>query len=231
MIPPNSSQVGGPPLPVPYENPWGRLAGDLVAVFASLRLQLRALWRRNREGDLPSPSFWPRDLAPLFWPGLLLGLLALGLVLVLALAGGLPRAASSATGPQPVPEAQPVQEIQPEPELQSKPDPQPTAAPQPSALATEAPEPLLTLFAEQDPKGMIVLATAEGDGSVLSLGVAAAFTTATARQQGDLARQWLERAQQLGFDRLEIVDLQGRTIGRQALVGSGMILLSPQHLS
>jgi hypothetical protein len=46
-------------------------------VAASVRLQARQLWRRNRQGDLSRPGFWPKDLAPLFWP------------LALALAGGL----------------------------------------------------------------------------------------------------------------------------------------------
>ena len=31
-------------------------------------LRAQETWRRNREGDLDVPAFWPRDLAPLFWP-------------------------------------------------------------------------------------------------------------------------------------------------------------------
>ncbi|MEY3463259.1 MAG: hypothetical protein RLZZ468_1037, partial [Cyanobacteriota bacterium] len=70
-----------PDLPAPYESPWLLLRRDLVAVVASLRLRLRELWRRNREGDLSVPGFWPARLAPLFWPALL----ALGLALALGL--------------------------------------------------------------------------------------------------------------------------------------------------
>ena len=66
------------PYPAPYQEPWGRLAGDLRAVVASSGLKLRELWRRNREGDLSVPGFWPASLASLFWPLLL----ALGLALV-----------------------------------------------------------------------------------------------------------------------------------------------------
>lgn len=71
----------GSGLPAPYEDPWRRLAVDLRAVAAASWLKLRELWRRNREGDLPRPSFWPVSLAALFWPlllALLLGLIALG---------------------------------------------------------------------------------------------------------------------------------------------------------
>ncbi len=71
----------GAPLPAPYQNPFSRLAEDLRAVVASLRLRLREFWRRNRQGDLARPGFWPRDLAPLYWPLLLsCGLLLLVLV-------------------------------------------------------------------------------------------------------------------------------------------------------
>ena len=68
-------------LPAPYANPWSSLAQDLRAVAADLRLRLQELWRRNREGDLSTPGFWPRDLAPLFWP------LALALPALLLAAG------------------------------------------------------------------------------------------------------------------------------------------------
>lgn len=68
---------GPPPLPAPYRNPWSDLADALRAVVADRRLALQRLWRRNREGELPLPSLWPRDLAPLFWPLLLSAVLAL----------------------------------------------------------------------------------------------------------------------------------------------------------
>ena len=70
-------------LPVPYQSPWQALRQDLPAAAADLRLRLQELWRRNREGDLSTPGFWPQDLAPLFWPVVLVVLvllLALGVV-------------------------------------------------------------------------------------------------------------------------------------------------------
>lgn len=70
-------------LPAPYQSPWEALRRDLAAVVADLRLRAQETWRRNREGDLDVPAFWPRDLAPLFWP------LILSLALLLVVAGAL----------------------------------------------------------------------------------------------------------------------------------------------
>ncbi|MFN5162403.1 MAG: hypothetical protein ACK5IA_11080 [Cyanobacteriota bacterium] len=72
----------GADLPAPYEAPARLLARDLQAVLASGRLKLQELWRRNREGDLPAPRFWPPSLRALFWP--LVGVAALALVTALA---------------------------------------------------------------------------------------------------------------------------------------------------
>lgn len=71
------AQEPGSNLPAPYVNPWSLLLRDLKAVGASLVLSLREGWRRNREGSLPRPPFWPEALKSLFWPLLLLLLLAL----------------------------------------------------------------------------------------------------------------------------------------------------------
>ena len=58
-------------LPAPYNSPWKALGQDLKAVSADLRLRCQEIWRRNREGDLPVPAFWPEPWAALFWPVLL----------------------------------------------------------------------------------------------------------------------------------------------------------------
>ena len=95
----------GSDLPAPYEDPWLRLAIDLRAVVASLRLRLRELWRRNAQADLPRPAAWPARLAPLFWP--LVGGAALALVLALVvavgprLAGGFARVGAPPAAPRP----------------------------------------------------------------------------------------------------------------------------------
>ena len=58
-------------LPAPYNSPWKALGQDLKAVSADLRLRCQEIWRRNREGDLSVPAFWPEPWAALFWPALL----------------------------------------------------------------------------------------------------------------------------------------------------------------
>ena len=72
-----------PNLPAPYVSPWREFGQHLRAVAADVRLRTQALWRRNREGDLPRPGFWPDGLAALFWPMLLL------LIVVAAVSGGI----------------------------------------------------------------------------------------------------------------------------------------------
>ena len=72
-------------LPAPYSSPWRALSQDLRSVRADLRLRAQEMWRRNREGDLSIPAFWPANLASLFWPALLvlsLTLLILGVIQV-----------------------------------------------------------------------------------------------------------------------------------------------------
>jgi hypothetical protein len=66
-----------PHLPAPWQNPWGLLWRDLGAVLASLGLGLRELWRRNGEGSLWRPAFWPQGGAKLFWPFLVVALVVL----------------------------------------------------------------------------------------------------------------------------------------------------------
>ena len=66
-----------PYLPAPWQNPWGLLWRDLGALLASLRLGLRELWRRNGEGSLWRPAFWPKGGAKLFWPFMVVALVVL----------------------------------------------------------------------------------------------------------------------------------------------------------
>ena len=70
-------------LPAPYNSPWKALGQDLKAVSADLRLRCQEIWRRNREGDLSVPAFWPEPWAALFWPALL------GFSLAVLIVGGL----------------------------------------------------------------------------------------------------------------------------------------------
>ncbi len=237
-VPPRSD------LPAPYASPWGRLALALRAVLASLRLKLRELWRRNGEGDLSVPGFWPQGLAPLFWPLLLAALLAL----LLALAGqawrGLSQRAAPAGGPMaaveaPAPTAPTASVSAP---TASAPAPvAPPAGPPATSLpgtatapATEPEpppvlelDPLLDLLAEDDPEHLIASAHPEPAEGRLVLTMAPAYASLASASRGRWAERWQERARGLGYERLELVDGQGRLLARGALVGSGMILLDP----
>ena len=261
-LPPDTPFQGGAPLPVSYENPWGLLVRDGRAVVASLRLQARELWRRNRQGDLRRPGFWPADLAPLFWP------------LALALAGGLltffvvggaklfapgPAGVAPTAGVAPPAGVAPAAEVRPatldsetlasptlnpealEPEPLN-PEPlevaaaeslaaEPLAAEESLAAESPGPDPLEAALAEVDPGHWIRAIAADPERGMLQLVLAAPFTALSEAQQRQQAETWQSQAQALGFDRLELTDRQGRPIGRQARVGSGMILLTPQHLS
>ena len=164
-------------LPAPYQSPWEALREDIPAAVADLRLRLQELWRRNREGDLSTPGFWPTDLAPLFWPvvlALMLIVVALGVIqLTLVLQGTddtpapgietirttpLPEARPLRADPEPALEAsnlpgQPLaQELDP-PSLRSEKapaEPESPAEPEPSPSPTLQVDPLLSLLAQAD---------------------------------------------------------------------------------
>ena len=254
-LPPDSPFQGGAPLPVPYENPWGLLARDFQAVAASLRLQARALWRRNRQGDLRRPGFWPKDLAPLFWPLVLA--MAVGLLSLLVVGGanlfapgpagaGPAEVSPGAVAPaaEVIPATTKSSNLDPEPlEVASAEpmSPEPTPAEPKAAeetlsdenLAAESPgpDPFEVAMAQVDPGHWIRAIDPDPERGTLRLVLAAPFTALPEAQQLQQAETWQTQAQALGFDRLELTDRQGRPIGRQARVGSGMILLTPQHLS
>ena len=258
MIPsdlPPDSPFQGAPVPVPYENPWGLLARDFQAVAASLRLQARELWRRNCQGDLRRPGFWPKDLAPLFRPLALA--LAVGLISLLVVGGAKVLAPGSAgTGPAEVsPGAMaPAAEVSEATIESSNQDPESlepaqldvsAAEPTPaepkaaeetlsaenSAAESPGPDSLEVAIAQVDPGHWIRAIDPDPERGTLRLVLAAPFTARPEAQQLQQAETWQTQVQALGFDRLELTDRQGRPIGRQARVGSGMILLTPQHLS
>lgn len=233
-------------LPAPYANPWGRLAQALRAVLASLRLKLRELWRRNGEGDLSVPGFWPQGLAPLFWPLVLAALLAL----LLALAGQAWRGLSQRGAPAGAPAASLIAPVTPSPAAPTRPpspdsapalpapaasDPRsgPVAAPIAAPVADPEPppvlelDPLLALLAEDDPEHLIASAHPEPAEGRLVLTMAPAYAGLAPASRGRWAERWQQRARGLGYERLELVDGQRRLLARGALVGSGMILLDP----
>ncbi len=246
-------------LPAAYQNPWGLLGRDLQAVVADLGLQLRALWRRNRQGELSVPGFWPGPLQALFWPLLLALLLALpwiGWRLLPHRPGpsepGLTKQAPAPgiRGPE-RPGQRPPAAVErpraPEPRISSSADGSQTVDPEPGAAAGDstgvagpapaipleppppqlALDPLMEMLAEADPQQLIVSAHPEPALSLLRLTLASAYGDLSPASRLDWANHWSEQARNLGYERFELVDGQQRLLGREALVGSGMILLDP----
>jgi hypothetical protein len=217
------------------------LRRDLGAVLASMRLELWQLWRRNRQGDLPRPAFWPQSLAAGFWPLLL----ALLLSLLVAAAWGLGRSAPQAPAAEvSVAVERPVGELLAEPPSMEQPIAEQPPAEQPPAeqspveeLPAEqppeiaelpAPAPLLQAFADVPGGGLLGAARLrEPDGDLeLVLDPTGWQALPTAERQV-LAEQWQLRAESLGSGRLWLLDSQGTALARSARVGSGMILLAP----
>jgi hypothetical protein len=234
-------------LPAPYRNPWTALGDDLRAVRADLGLRVRELWRRNGEGSLRRPRWWPPDLAPLFWPVLL----AAAVLLLIAVGFGLQRwQESRATSPSPMAgtallsaleadgAAEPALEPQPEPELkpdrpigadlpaQPEPIPDLDAQAPPEPAPTPAADPLASLAQRPEANGLILAATGEPASATLTLQVRSTFLGLSAPEQQRRADQWQRWAQELGYDHLLLRDSGSGLLARDALVGSGMIVLT-----
>ena len=224
------------PYPAPYEEPWGRLAFDLRAALASTGLRLRELARRNRQGELSVPGFWPPSLAWLFWPLLLALLLALFMALLLSLVTAvgpaLERRSESAEAPaQELVQSQPAlaQSAQSQP-VQQKPAQQQPVPPAPSPPEQAPPlaiDPLLALLAEDDPRGCIASARPYPGQGRLELELAPTFLALAGPLRQQQADQWLERSRELGYERLRLLDGSGALLAQAARVGSGMVLLGP----
>jgi hypothetical protein len=76
-----------------------------------------------------------------------------------------------------------------------------------------------------DPPAWVLELEERPDEGLLRLGLAGGYGALPLAERRSLAEQWLTRARELGYERLELVDPAGRTLGRPARVGSGMILL------
>jgi len=289
--------AGGSNLPAPYRNPWRSLAEALSAVAADSRLRLQELWRRNGEGDLRRPGWWPRDLAPLFWPLLLaaaLALLAAGFSLALPRIQQLRAPAPSPSAPSEPrsespadngpalngsdrngpatdrPSGQPAASGVAQPERASEPDAENTTVERPgerrpASEATRRPQPrsesrsaldaqpgservpdavsepvlepepesaqldpLVELLERPGSDGLLRAAEGQPQRGTLQLQVRPAFKRLQRAEQQRHAELWQAWAQELGYDHLELRDGLGALLARDALVGSGMIVLSSQ---
>lgn len=221
-------------LPAPYANPWSSLAQDLRAVAADLRLRLQELWRRNREGDLSTPGFWPRDLAPLFWP------LVLVLPALLLAAGVMqwqrlhpeppppPQVEQLTTTPLPearlLPDQPAMEPVQaPAPEAAPEPDPEP--APEPETVLPRL-DPLLQFLAADDSDGLILAAEPQLSRNSVRLIVSDDWLAWPQARRQALAESWWEQLEIEGFSALTIESSDQRLLARTARVGNGMILFN-----
>ncbi|MBM5789377.1 MAG: hypothetical protein FJ071_06200 [Cyanobacteria bacterium M_DeepCast_200m_mx_001] len=215
-------------------------------MVADTGLRLRESVRRNGEGSLWRPRWWPADLAPLFWPLLL----ALALAALVALGVGLARLRPAlpvavAPVPEPVavapsqPELQPAPQPEPEPEPAAErvADPQvatsqaaepPEETPELEPPAPPPPDPLVLLLQRPGADGLIRSAVGDVEASSLSLQLAPAFPALAPREQQRRATLWLGWARDLGYDHLELRDSRAGLLARDALVGDGMILFSSE---
>ena len=240
-------------LPAPYESPWRQLGRAARAVVASLGLDLRSLWRRNRSGELPRVPWWPRDLAPLFWPLVL----AAGLSLVLLSASwlvGLHRQPQPGPGPlSPAAEAidasmdasidaaidasidaaidtgadgvlEPSAAAPAEASPDSTDNATPGEADQPDADPSDA---LRDRIGADDHERWIVAADATPERQLVVLKLEEGFNRQDPLARRRQAERWLERIRELGFEQLELRSRDGELLGYRARVGSGMILLEP----
>ena len=229
-------------LPAPYQSPWDALRRDVPAALADLRLRARELWRRNREGDLSTPGFWPQDLAPLFWPLLLVLVVALLVLGVLQLKAALaPEEAPEPPGIErilttPLPEARPLAAL-PEP-VPSEPVAAEPIAAEPVAAEPDVPllqvTPLLKLLAEVDrdsamPEGLLLTAQPlpERNGAVLTLD-AKQWRELPPSQRLDRTEAWWEQLQEEGYEDLTLEDTDHHLLARPSRVGTGMIMFDPQ---
>ena len=212
-------------------------------MVADTGLRLRESLRRNGEGSLWRPRWWPADLAPLFWPLLL----ALALAALMALGVWLPRLRRAATEPAPLSAVAPALPTVAEPPAAEPPAAAvlPEPAPEPAAEpalepATDAesleaeplepppPDPLVLLLQRPGADGLIRRAVGDADASSLSLQLAPAFPALAAKEQQRRAELWQQWARDLGYDHLELRDSRAGLLGRDALVGDGMILFSSE---
>ena len=228
-------------LPAPYVSPWSEAGRTLVALVADCRLRAQELWRRNREGSLSVPAFWPRDLAPSFWPlVLVLPLIVLVGVVVLLTATPtelIPPPATSTevpvveTTPMDDPVIEPPRSEPAAPEPDQDPDPVPPenpVVPVEPAAAVAPEDPLLTLLQKnQEDRELLLAVEPVADSDFVRLRLSRERWGAIDSDQRErVAERWQNRLLEAGFDRLDLVDDSDQLLGRSALVGSGIILLN-----
>ena len=235
-------------LPAPYQSPWEALRRDVPAALADLRLRGRELWRRNWEGDLSSPGFWPQNLAPLFWPLLLVLVLAVLILGVMQLKAAL----APGIGPEPagierilttpLPEARPLvatpESLPSEPVASESSIAADPIAAEPVPAEPEIPvlqvTPLMRLLEEVDrdaavPRGLLMTAqpVPARNGAVLTLDVQRWMGLSPSNRL-ERAEAWWQQLQEEGYEDLTLEDASQHLLARPSRVGNGMIVFDPQ---
>ena len=203
-------------------------------------LKLRELVRRNREGDLSVPGFWPQALAAFFWPVLL----ALGLVVVACSLTLLIKTVFSSPTPTTFDIAdssavQPVVEQVVEHDVEqdaprsvglapSSPEPPELAEPAPVAILEL--DPLLALLSNDDPDGCIASARPHPEQGLLDLELVSPWAGLPLQRRQQQADLWLQRSRELGYERLRLLAPGGNLLAQAARVGSGMVLLEAEPI-
>ncbi len=211
---------------------------DLRAALASTVLKLRELVRRNREGGLSVPGFWPQKLAAFFWPVLLaLGLAVLAWSLTLLIKTFAPNpttfdiADSSAV--QPVAEQvveQDVEQDAPRSVGLAPSSPEPPELAEPAPVAILELDPLLALLSNDDPDGCIASARPHPEQGLLDLELVSPWEGLPLQRRQLQADLWLQRSRELGYERLRLVAPGGNLLAQAARVGSGMVLLEMEPI-
>jgi hypothetical protein len=210
---------------------------DLRAALASTVLKLRELVRRNREGNLSVPGFWPQGFAAFFWPLLLaLGLAVLACLLTLLIKTFAPNpttfdiADSSAVQPvveqvfeQVAPRSVGLAPSSPEP-------PEPPELAEPASAARLELDPLLALLSNDDPDGCIASARPHPEQGLLDLELVSPWAGLPLQRRQQQADLWLQRSRELGYERLRLVAPGGNLLAQAARVGGGMVLLEAEPI-
>jgi hypothetical protein len=87
-------------------------------------------------------------------------------------------------------------------------------------------DPLAELVQQPEADGLLIGALVLPDQVTLELQVSAGFERLSAAEQQRRAVQWQQWSTDLGYDHLELRDSRAGLLARDALVGSGMIVLS-----
>ncbi|WP_411867167.1 hypothetical protein [Vulcanococcus limneticus] len=107
----------------------------------------------------------------------------------------------------------------------------PTAAATPEAAALPGsmvpPDPLADLLASPAAAGLLSSASAEPASASLQLVLGDGFQGLSGAEQQRRADTWQQLALGLGYEHLQLRAADGALLGREAVVGGGMILLSP----